>query len=142
MIATNIKDLGNAEIVHHYNQRGEHSENRIKELKSHFAAGRPPCSDFAANALYVCVCALAFNVFALMRHGLPAGWHRYRAPRLRPRVFGVAAKIVWQGRQWQLKLQEVHYRLLVRVLTTLRDTLGIVLPDLQSLRSISTSSRA
>ena len=38
MIATNIKDLGNAEIVHHYNQRGEHSENRIKELKSHFAA--------------------------------------------------------------------------------------------------------
>ena len=55
-IATHIKHLNNSEIVHEYNQRGEHSENRIKELKSDFAAGRPPCRDFAANAWYVCVC--------------------------------------------------------------------------------------
>ena len=96
-IATNIKHLNNSEIVHEYNQRGEHSENRIKELKSDFAAGRPPCSDFAANALYVCVCALSYNVFALMRFGLPVGLRRGRAPRLRQRVFGLAAKIVRRG---------------------------------------------
>ena len=46
--APHIKELDNSEIVHFYNQRGEHAENRIKELKSDFAAGRPPCSDFGA----------------------------------------------------------------------------------------------
>ena len=130
-IATNIKELTDSEIVHEYNQRGEHSENRIKELKSDFAAGRPPCSDFAANALYVCVCALAYNVFALMRCGLPVGLRRCRAPRLRQRVFGLAAKIVRQGRQWQLKLQHAHRNLLARVFRNLLDTIGPVLPDLK-----------
>ena len=130
-IATNIKHLNNSEIVHEYNQRGEHSENRIKELKSDFAAGRPPCSDFAANALYVCVCALSYNVFALMRFGLPVGLRRCRAPRLRQRVFGLAAKIVRQGRQWQLKLQHAHRNLLARVFRNLLDTIGPVLPDLK-----------
>ena len=130
-IATNIKHLNNSEIVHEYNQRGEHSENRIKELKSDFAAGRPPCRDFAANALYVCVCALAYNVFALMRFGLPVGLRRCRAPRLRQRVFGLAAKIVRQGRQWQLKLQHAHRNLLARVFRNLLDTIGQVLPHLK-----------
>ena len=130
-IATHIKHLNNSEIVHEYNQRGEHSENRIKELKSDFAAGRPPCSDFAANALYVCVCALSYNVFALMRFGLPVGLRRCRAPRLRQRVFGLAAKIVRQGRQWQLKLQHAHRNLLARVFRNLLDTIGPVLPDLK-----------
>ena len=130
-IATNIKHLNNSEIVHEYNQRGEHSENRIKELKSDFAAGRPPCSDFAANALYVCVCALSYNVFALMRFGLPVGLRRCRAPRLRQRVFGLAAKIVRQGRQWQLKLQHAHRNLLARVFRNLLDTIGQVLPHLK-----------
>ena len=109
VIATNIKQLDNSEIVHLYNQRGEHSENRIKELKSDFAAGRPPCSDFAANALYVCVCALSFNVFALMRNGLPAGMRHARALILRPCVFDLARKIVCHGRQWKLKLPTVYF---------------------------------
>ena len=111
-IATNIEQLNGSEIVHEYNQRGEHSENRIKESKSDFAAGRPPCRDFAAKALYVCVCALSYNVFALMRCGLPVGLRRCRAPRRRQRVFGLAAKIVRQGRQWKLKLQHAHRNLL------------------------------
>ena len=79
----------------------------------------------------MCVCALAFNVFALMRCGLPAGFRRSRAPRLRQRVFGLAAKIVRHGRQWELKLQQAHRGLLGRVFITLRDTLGEVLPDLK-----------
>ena len=130
-IATHIKHLNNSEIVPEYNQRGEHSENRIKELKSDFAAGRPPCRDFAANALSVCVCALSYNVFALMRFGLPVGLRRCRAPRLRQRVFGLAAKIVRQDCQWQLKLQHAHRNLLARVFRNLLDTIGQVLPDLK-----------
>ena len=132
VIATNIKALDNSEIVHFYNQRGEHSENRIKELKSDFAAGRPPCSDFAANALYVAVCMLAFNVFVLMRLGLPVGMRRARASTLRVDLFALAGKIVCHGRQWQLKLPGGYLSLLSRALATMRDHLGGVLPDLHS----------
>ena len=119
VITTNIKGLDDAQIVHEYNQRGEHCENRIKELKSDFVAGRLPCSNFAANALYVCVCALAYNAFALMRAALPKKFRSARAPTLRVRLFGLAAKIVRQGRQWQLKLQEVHRSLLSEVFESL-----------------------
>ena len=131
-IATNIKGRNNSEIVHLYNQRGEHSENRIKELKTDFAAGRTPCSDFSANALYVAVCALSFNVFALMRHGLPPRMRHARASTLRVDLFGLAGKIVYHSRQWKLKLPDGYLSLLSRALATLRDHLGEVLPDLQS----------
>ena len=129
-IATNIKGLNNSEIVHLYNQRGEHSENRIKELKSDFAAGRTPCSDFSANALYVAVCALSFNVFALMRHGLPSRMRHARAPTLRVDLLGLAGKIVYHSRRWKLKLPDGYLSLLSRALASLREHLGEVLPDL------------
>jgi hypothetical protein len=35
-----------------YHQRGEHSENRIKELKCGFGMERMPCGQFGANALF------------------------------------------------------------------------------------------
>ena len=41
-IATNLDDLSDPEVVHFYNQRGEASENRIKKLRSNFAAARLP----------------------------------------------------------------------------------------------------
>ena len=132
VIATNIKALDNSAIVHFYNQRGEHSENRIKEVKSDFAVSRPPCSDFDANALYVAVCALAFNIFVLMRHGLPAGMRRARASTLRVELFALAGKIVYHGRQWQLKLPDGYLSLLSHALATMRDRLGGVLPELHS----------
>ena len=52
-------------------QRGEDSENRIKELKLDFGGDTLPCSDFVANALYFLISALSYNLFALMRHLLP-----------------------------------------------------------------------
>ena len=131
VIATNIQGLDNSKIVHLYNQRGEYSENQIKELKSDFAAGRLPCSDFGTNALYVGMCALAYNVFALMRAGLPTEFRFARAPTLRIRLFGLAAKIVQHGRQWMLKLRKEHYKLLNRVFAHLHDTLGELLPELR-----------
>ena len=36
-IATNRELLSDSGIIHGYNQRGEHSENRLKELKSRSA---------------------------------------------------------------------------------------------------------
>ncbi|MBL4671863.1 MAG: transposase [Arenicella sp.] len=54
-IATNRAEPNNSEVVHWYNQRTEHSENRIKELKLDFGANQLPCSDFNANALYFAI---------------------------------------------------------------------------------------
>lgn len=71
--------LTDSQWVQWYNQRGEHSENRIKELKSDFAADRMPCQDFEANAFYFSLCALAYNLFALFRAALPASFESTRA---------------------------------------------------------------
>ena len=131
MVATNIQSLDDLRIIQEYNQRGECSENRIKELKLDFAGGRLPCSDFGANALYVCLCALAYNVFALLRAGLPPEFRFVRVMTLRVRLFGLAAKIVQHGRQWTLKLHNRHYQLLNRVFAHLDDTLGECLPKMR-----------
>ena len=48
-IATNRDALSDSEVIHWYNQRGEHSENRIKELKCDFAGDRLPCSAFSSG---------------------------------------------------------------------------------------------
>ena len=80
---TNRDELTDSEIVHWYNQRGEDSENRIKELKCDFAGERLPCGQFEANALYFHLCVTAYNLFVLFRHSLPPEWHTRRAPTLR-----------------------------------------------------------
>ena len=87
-IATNIEGLDDSQIVDEYNQHEEYSENRIEELKSDFAAGRLPCDDFGGNALYVCLCALSYNVFALMRAKLPAEFRFAKVPVVREQLFG------------------------------------------------------
>ena len=130
-LATNIQSLDDSRIIPEYNQRGECSENRIKELKLDFAGGRLPCRDFGANALYVCMGALAYNVFALLRAGLPPEFRFVRATTLRVRLFALAAKIVQHGRQWTLKLHKTHYQLVSKVFAHLDDTLGELLPKMR-----------
>jgi hypothetical protein len=114
-IATNREYLTDSELVHWYNQRAEDSENRIKELKADFGANRMPCSDFAANALYFSLCALAYNLFALMRHLLPVCFESCRAKTIRWRLYALAGKVVKHGRNLYLKLQASHKCLLEEV---------------------------
>ena len=104
-LATNRNELTESEIVHWYNQRGEDSENRIKELKSDFAGERLPCEQFDANALYFHLCVTAYNLFVLLRHALPPEWHTCRAPTFRWRVYALAAKVVSHARRVYLKFQ-------------------------------------
>ena len=93
-IATNIKGLDDAQILHEYNQRGPDLKNRIRELKYDFAAGYLPCNDFDADTLYVCMCALAYNVFALMRARLPEEFRFARVSTVRERLFRYPAKFI------------------------------------------------
>jgi hypothetical protein len=119
-IATNRESMSDSEIIHWYNQRAEDSENRIKELKLDFGGDTLPCSDFDANALYFSICALAYNLFALMRQLLPGELACCRATTLRWRLYAVAAKVVQTGRQVFVKVQSQHQALLDEVLTIMR----------------------
>lgn len=112
--------MSDSDWVRWYNQRGEHSENRIKELKRDFAAGRMPCQDFEANALYFSLCALAFNLFVLMRMHLPNGYENCRAKTLRWRVYALAGKVVRHGRKIYLKLNTAHHDLLQHLFLSLK----------------------
>ena len=119
-IATNRDSMTDSELIHWYNQRGEASENRIKELKSDFAAGKMPCRDFAANSLFFALCSLAYNLFALMRHLLPARFESCRAKTVRLRLYALAGKVVQHGRKIYLKLQTAHHNLLHNAIRTMR----------------------
>jgi len=61
------RDGAAEEIVGWYNQRGETSENRIKELKIGFGMERMPCGKLEANALFFRIGVLAYNLFEEVR---------------------------------------------------------------------------
>ena len=119
-IATSRETLNDSQIIHWYNQRGEDSENRIKELKLDFGGDTLPCSDFNANALYFNIAALSYNLFALMRQLLPESLSHHRATTIRWRLYAMAGKVVKTGRQTLVKLRHDHRLLLAEVLEALR----------------------
>ena len=100
------------EIIDWYNQRGECSENRIKELKCDFGAEDLPCSDHQANSLYFFMCILAYNLFVLMRALAPTILRNYRAKRVRWLVYRIAGKVVRGGRQLRLNITAMGYEIL------------------------------
>lgn len=118
-LATNRDELTDSEIVHWYNQRGEDSENRIKELKCDFAGDRLPCGQFGANALYFHLCVTAYNLFVLFRHSLPPEWHTRRAITVRWRLYALAAKVVCHARRVYLKFRPEQARLVKSLLAAL-----------------------
>jgi len=115
-IATNRNNLSDSELIHWYNQRAEDSENRIKELKLDFGADVLPCSDFKANALYFTICALSFNLYALMRMLLPEQLSHHRVTTMRMKLYAMAAKVTKTGREIFVKLQYKNQQLLDLVL--------------------------
>jgi len=49
--------------------------NRTRELRSDFAGAHLLCSGFRANAVYLVLSAIAYNLLCLMRLSLPSAWH-------------------------------------------------------------------
>ena len=119
-IVTDHKDWSDSQIIHWYNQRGEDSENRIKELKLDFGGDVLPCSDFGANAMYFMISALSFNLLALMRLLLPEELAHHRVITIRWRLYAIAAKVVRTGRQLFIKMKAKHQALLEAVLARIR----------------------
>lgn len=93
-------------VVAWYNQRGECSENRIKEVKIGFGMERMPCGQFEANAMFFRIGILAYNLFRLfILKTLSPSWHRHQVETVRWRLYQIAGKIVFHGGQVFLKVR-------------------------------------
>ena len=109
VIATNRTESLEA-LLKWYNQRGECSENRIKELKIGFGMERMPCGQFEANAVFFRIGVLAYNVGRLfVLKTLDVSWHRHQVQTLRWRLYETAGKIVFRGGSIWLKVRR-HVR--------------------------------
>ncbi len=88
-----------------YRQRGEVSENGIKELKIGFGMERMPCGQFAANAAFFRIGVIAHNLFVLFKHSaLGDDWQRHKVTTVRWRLFHLPGKVVRHARTWVLKI--------------------------------------
>lgn len=111
VIATNRSESAEA-VVAWYNQRGQCSENRIKELKIGFGMERMPCGQFEANALFFRIGVLAYNLNRLfVLKTLDKTWHRHQVQTLRWKLYCTAGKVVFHGRSVFLKIRR-HLRTL------------------------------
>lgn len=115
IIATNRHESAE-EVVRWYNQRGECSENRIKELKIGFGMERMPCGQFEANAVFFRIGVLAYNIGRLfILSTLDESWHRHQVQTLRWKLYGTAGKIVFHGRSVYLKVSRSLQKLFADV---------------------------
>ena len=104
-IASNCEDSVE-EVVKWYNQRGECSENRIKELKIGFGMERMPCGQFEANAVFFRIGVLSYNVGRLfVLKTLGQSWHKHQVRTLRWKLYQSAGKIVFHGGYVYLKVR-------------------------------------
>jgi hypothetical protein len=111
VIATNKHESAES-VVRWYNQRGECSENRIKDLKIGFGMERMPCGQTGANAVFFRIGVLAYNAYRLFIHKvMDKNWHRSQVQSVRWRLYQVAGKIVFHGGQVYLKVRQNLYSL-------------------------------
>jgi hypothetical protein len=104
------------EVVQWYNQRGQSSENQIKELKIGFGMERMPCGQFEANAVFFRIGVLAYNVGRLfVLSTLDLSWHRHQVQTLRWKLYDTAGKIVFHGGQIYLKVSHNLQKLFSQV---------------------------
>jgi len=110
-VATNSTDDA-ATVMSWYRMRGEHSENRIKELKIGFGMERMPCGQFDANAMFFRIGCMAYNLFVMFKkYVLPSEWKKHQVQTVRWRLYHVAARVTQHARSLWLKVSHAHIAL-------------------------------
>jgi hypothetical protein len=104
VIASNRVESTEATLIW-YRQRGETSENGIKELKIGFGMERMPCGQLKANAAFFRIGAIARNLFVLFKHSVLGGnWQRHRVATVRWRLFHLPGRVVRHAGSLVLKI--------------------------------------
>lgn len=111
VIATN-KDGSSKEALNWYNQRGDSSENRIKDLKIGFGMERMPCGQTKANAMFFRIGALSYNIHRLfLMKTLDKSWRKHQVQTTRWRLYQTAGKVVDHSNRIFLKVRRSYYNL-------------------------------
>lgn len=114
-IATNDNDLSSEEIIKLHRQRGETSENKIKELKNGFNMSYLPTSNTQANAFYFAIGTLAYNLFLLFKQILDSNMQKHTVKTIRYKLYNIAGKVVSHAREITLKVNEQFKELLQNI---------------------------
>jgi hypothetical protein len=114
-IATNDNNLTPEEIIKLHRQRGETSENKIKELKNGFNMSYLPTSNFEANAFYFAIGTLAYNLFLLFKQILDSNFQKHTVKTIRYKLYNIAGKVVFHARKTTLKVNEQFKELLQNI---------------------------
>ena len=114
-IATNDNDLSSEEIIKLHRQRGETSENKIKELKNGFNMSYLPTSNTQANAFYFVIGTLAYNLFLLFKQILDSNMQKHTVKTIRYKLYNIAGKVVSHAREITLKVNEQFKELLQNI---------------------------
>jgi len=114
-IATNDNDLTPAEIIKLHRQRGETSENKIKELKNGFNMSYLPSSTLEANAFYFYIGTLAYNLFLLFKNILDKNLQKHTVKTIRYKLYNIAGKVISHARNTILKVNEEFLEILQRI---------------------------
>lgn len=112
VIATNNNELSPIDIVKLYRQRGETSENKIKEFKNGFNMDYLPSSDFISNALYFQIGTLAYNTFILFKQILDVNLQKHTIKTIRYKLYNIVGKLITHARKTILKVNEEFIDLL------------------------------
>ena len=107
LIATNLLGGNPQAVAHWYHKRGDHSENRIKELKQGFSMGRAPCGTIEANAAFFRIGALAYNLYILFKQEvLDNKFLRSQMKTIRLHIYHLPGKVVSTARKFILQIPE------------------------------------
>ena len=114
-VATNDNDLTAIEIVKLHRQRGETSENKIKELKNGFNMSYLPTSNFEANSFYFAIGTLAYNLFLLFKQILDKNLQQHTVKTIRYKLYNIAGKVISHARETVLKVNNQFMELLQNI---------------------------
>jgi hypothetical protein len=102
---TNL-ELTPSGVWHFYDGRAE-IEPRIRELREDFALRKIPTGSFQANALYLEVIRLAYNlVTAFQRACLPEAWQSFTLQKLRFKLFLLPGEVTRPHNRPTLRLKD------------------------------------
>lgn len=97
-----------AGVWHFYDGRAG-MERRIREIQEDYALGKIPTRAFAANALYLEVIRLAYNlVTAFQRTCLPEEWQSLTLSKLRHRLFWLPGELTRPQNRPTLRVANSH----------------------------------